>query len=410
MGSSGRERRSREPPDSSHRIGRNPLPRFAAGTRERARLRFPSDPGFCYLDVGNDGCFDAGTDTGPIDASLQAGRFPDPSPPGEDLPTDPGSIVCPPSVTTLALPFGEKTDWRTAAGSDILIFGARMLYRSLAGDGQSDDQIEMRSGRSLYLGKELMVASRHADPSIAVLLQAEDDVTIDGGVRVIKSCNNPGDCHPVRVVSVGGDVELGAKTKYFGSEVDISAAGSVTLEPKVQVKTYTFAGASIDAGGVLEMTQPKYQTSRLRFWTQGIVVHGTGAFQASESTLDWDAGFAAVIADALKLDVEADLSIRGDSIQVGGPAKSKMRTRRPFSEIDLTAPGAISLSNADLTSFDILLDTAGTTLTLAESRAKALQAGSTTTVQTGAGSTCDFTGTQFLGTTLGHDCGTVIGP
>ncbi len=49
----------------------------------------PSDPGFCYRDVGNDGCFDGGVDDGPIKAEIE-GQFSFPPFP------DPGSIVCPP--------------------------------------------------------------------------------------------------------------------------------------------------------------------------------------------------------------------------------------------------------------------------------------------------------------------------
>ncbi len=54
----------------------------------------PSDPGFCYRDIGNDGCFDSGTDVGPITAAIEASSTP-------SAPI-PGSIVCPPSVSSLA--------------------------------------------------------------------------------------------------------------------------------------------------------------------------------------------------------------------------------------------------------------------------------------------------------------------
>ena len=73
-----------------------------------AEYTCPSDPGFCYFDVGNDGCFDGGTDAGPINADLEAGAFPPVGPP------DPGSIVCPPSVKKLAVT--GPASWETAVG------------------------------------------------------------------------------------------------------------------------------------------------------------------------------------------------------------------------------------------------------------------------------------------------------
>ena len=64
-----------------------------------------SDPGFCYRDVGGDGCYDAGTDEASIDGALtDAG--------GYEATT--GSIVCPPSVKKL-VGAGESMSWTVPA-------------------------------------------------------------------------------------------------------------------------------------------------------------------------------------------------------------------------------------------------------------------------------------------------------
>src|SRR6185436_14403237 len=100
----------------------------------------PTDPGFCYLDVGNDGCFDSGTDVGPIDDQLETGDFP--SPPG---PPDPGSIVCPPRVKTLTTTNG--IDWHTAAGGSILLHAARI--NAIPQPFVSTELIRMDSGERI---------------------------------------------------------------------------------------------------------------------------------------------------------------------------------------------------------------------------------------------------------------------
>src|SRR6185369_16768742 len=76
----------------------------------------PSDPGFCYRDFGDDGCFDVGVDDGPINDEIEAqSTFPG-SP-------DPGSIVCPPSVLELVATGGAMR-LATATGSSILFYDA----------------------------------------------------------------------------------------------------------------------------------------------------------------------------------------------------------------------------------------------------------------------------------------------
>jgi len=87
-----------------------------------AQYPCPSDPGFCYFDVGNDHCFDPQTDSGPIDEALNS-----------DFPAfgespDPGSMVCPPSVRNLST---LARSWRTAPGGDVLLYAARLVNRDL---------------------------------------------------------------------------------------------------------------------------------------------------------------------------------------------------------------------------------------------------------------------------------------
>lgn len=76
----------------------------------------PSDPGFCYFDRANDGCFDVGTDDAPSEAEfLQLPYYP--------FPSEPGSVICPPSVTELKL---FRAFWRLEPGGEVLLYGAHL--------------------------------------------------------------------------------------------------------------------------------------------------------------------------------------------------------------------------------------------------------------------------------------------
>lgn len=90
-----------------------------AGFAAAAEYPCPSDPGFCYLDVDSDGCFDEGTDDGPLDDRLSSGSFP----PDGQRPDDSASIVCPPSVRELRIAPTERVTWLTGFGGHILLFG-----------------------------------------------------------------------------------------------------------------------------------------------------------------------------------------------------------------------------------------------------------------------------------------------
>ncbi len=377
----------------------------------------PTDPGFCYFDVGNDGCFDGGTDTGPIDDQLEAGPFPSPLPPGDDLPVAPGSIVCPPSVKRLDLPYGTATDWRTALGSDIKIFGAKIIYKATFVQGQSDDQITLRSGGDLVLVKPMSITSRNAAIPRPVGLHAEGDVMIEDGIQVKKSCPTPGQCQRVEIFSTTGDVTFGEKSKNSGSRFDVTSGNDIVLGDKSRITTYQISeGIRLEAVGQLSMSRPKIKTGDLRVATNGVTITGIGVFKTEDGT-SIDAGTGDLVAEALKFDSRNSLfEFQGESILIGTPTGKTSKLKAKKGSLHFIATDEISIVNTKIiVERDVLLDQGGTTLSVLATRIQgsgqySVTGFSTTTIQTGPGSVCNLTDTDFVSMILADDCGTVVGP
>lgn len=372
------------------------------GRAEAARsLEYPcpSDPGFCYFDVANDGCFDPGTDAGPIEDALRAGPFPDPLPTFGDLPTTPGSIVCPPSVKKLELSRLRATEWRTAPGSDILIYGAKLSNRPLP--VISGDDLRFHAGRDLLIEKRIASSTR----PFRIVAQAERNVTWNSGARAVGV---------IQIDAFGGDVALGPRTSWRGQFFRVLAGGNVTLGDKVRVTTATGAGALttwIRASGRVDMTRPRIKSDQIVVASEGLAIHLGGTLRTTGYPYDvrLEAGTGDVEIDAVSVSV-LDFAVSGARIELGqvGARKSKLKGE----DLSFDSASSIAIANVDLKGIgdsSVLVTTPGAPVALTESRVSSKGAGEMT-ISTGGGSTCDLTGTQLSSTTLSHDCGVVIGP
>lgn len=117
----------------------------------------PSDPGFCYRDVANDGCFDSGVDEGPINDEIEG---------YEEFPVvpEPGSIVCPPSVLELT-PSDTSIRLETLPGSSIMLYGARII---------TSGAFALVSGGEALVGGRVLVGG-----SISSVVIAEENIYVE---------------------------------------------------------------------------------------------------------------------------------------------------------------------------------------------------------------------------------------
>lgn len=369
----------------------------------------PSDPGFCYLDVANDGCFDAGTDTGPIDAMLEAGSFPDPSPPGFELPADPGSIICPPSVGQLA-PSGS-VDWRTGVGGHVRLFEAEVLR---PGDpGFSGEEVTIVSGGDLQLGEEI------AKRSGSVFLLASDDVVIHGSIRGGQF---------VVIDSAGGSVWVGPKVRLQAKvgHVRLESGGDLTMEDKVLIQESTSGTGSpqISAGGALTMANVKVKTKR-RVQMAAASIRGLGKTTVRSTgggavpptcEMDFSSDSAGSIwFDRLVLKGVGQACFSGGSVRIGdGVRRSKVTVKPALNgphEVRVSVDGSVDLDRLSIVAPSVDITTSGTEVVVTDGLLKATGGTpGTTTLTTGIGSTCDLTGTKLKNMTLSEDCGVLIGP
>lgn len=73
----------------------------------------PSDPGACFVDLDNDGCFDAESDTLGVETQMVAADF-------DTIDFGPGAgLVCPPSVKRLDI-VGIDVTWRSRGDATFL--------------------------------------------------------------------------------------------------------------------------------------------------------------------------------------------------------------------------------------------------------------------------------------------------
>lgn len=345
----------------------------------------PADPGFCYRDVADDGCFDPGTDEGPIDAELLSSSTFDPAPP-------PGSIICPPSVQKLEAPSTMLI--ATPSGSSIRIYGKPRISPGL----------ELRSGG------EILLAGRVSLPGLApgnqrVYLDAEETIWLEASTRPTGFAN--GVARPqVRATSVNGDVVVGPKNKIKAGRVTLEApAGSVTILDGVN---FHDQGVAIHAGGTV-LTKDLRMRDDLGVAGAQVELAGTTAVRKGNVSV------RALVGDVLidRLIAGGDVVLTGEDVTLGravlGPPRpSRMRDRF----VRISATGAIQITNfAQSPDLNSLIETTGTSISMLFSKVKGK--GSTLPdyeIIAGPGSVCDLTGSSFRKIELAVSCDTVVGP
>lgn len=365
-----------------------------AGSASSLEYSCPADPGFCYLDVEDDGCFDAGTDAGPIDAALEAGEFPSPLPPGDALPTAPGGIVCPPSVRRLNL-VGAGTDWRTAPGSDIVLHAAQLVVLHFG-------PIELYSGGDLVMSSAIRrVIHNGFQP---VHLRGEGDVVF-AGLRARGS-------NGLEVESVSGNVTVAAKAKIaaatiFGTSPVFRAAQDVIFEEKIS----TNRRLEIHAGRDLFFDDPRFKTKGATsggFWATARHVATTGKLRlGSDASIDIIASGDVTI-EKLVTGPSLSLHVTADTISLGGPS-SPSKTSASGTLLATTSLRVQKLraKPSPTLRFEVL----GTDLWVTDGSFKTAGGlAGTVDVVGGTGSTCDLTGTTFEPVYLATSCTTVVGP
>lgn len=368
------------------------LARIAAA----AEYPCPSDPGFCYRDVGDDGCFDSGLDEGPINNLLEAGNY---------APAD-GSIVCSPGVKLELQPFSFR--WETTSGSGIFLYEVKL------------------KGESAQLTH--------------LWIDSAEDVVLTGTATTFRSFRvEAGADADVRAKLKAGSVdvfsqdrtELYASTSITAGSVGIHGDGSVVVEEKVRVRAtnsgeHGAARLLVTSFGDIAMTSPRLWTKRstngteaqLRLSGDNITLAGTA--KLTGENVQVEAGGAFTV-DQVKLIAPAgvdapQVSIEAATVEIGreqnGKLKrSRIRAKSPSepSTIDIVASGAVVLRDLDLQFAHSVV--AGAEVSLLDSRVLGSKFGAATVhIASDPGMVCDLSGTLIAGATLTTDCGSVVGP
>ncbi len=329
----------------------------------------PSDPGFCYFDVADDGCFDPGTDDGPIDDLLgSGGTYPGPVPPH-------GSIVCPPSVKkipSLRPPGTVDVSWKTAPGSDILIHAANLSQKS--------GNVRVVSGNRLLLGGKVSVGDWSFQAEVA------GDFELEGSIRgVTKQFGGS------IIIDVEGNAVLHEKSKLIADGVILDVAGDVTAHDR-----FRGSGLVVTAGGRLEMTNPKLSGNVVQLTANDVLVHGRGDLKASKGAARIEiTATGDITADALKLSGE-EISVAANALTVGQPdgsgtiAASKIkgiRLSQADRTIEITTPNGLTLRKATLLAQQIdLVASNATNVVITSSRLRGVSPLDQVNLSTGPGS------------------------
>lgn len=352
----------------------------------------PSDPGFCYFDVGNDGCFDSPADTGPITADLEAGIYPDPGPPVA------GSIVCPPSVKKLnAL---AKIEWSTATGGDILMYDVKIKASG----------VDCDAGGELHFDGKIISGG-------GLFLRADGDVSIDG--RFVAKDGQ------LYIESINGSMALADRTNIKARNtvwVRTYNDGDIVVGNKSKLKSKDGAPSIISEGDATTSNVFMQGGGGVSIRGDNITMVGRSTMQALR---DDDYGHVSINTNLGEVGkVEIDWLIasgRGAFINVGSFAlglpingevkKSKIKSSR--GNIFIDADGPITLDRVTMTTpkewlgpRGVDLETEGTQLDLLSSSVR----GGFFRLETAPGGTCDITGTTWTNVTPTFNCDTVVGP
>lgn len=260
----------------------------------------PNDPGFCYFDVANDGCFDGGVDTGPIDADLEAGAYNVGAP-------APGSIVCPPSVKRLNLV--AEGQWETSPRGHILIYAAKVSQKT-------DERLTIDSGG------DLLVQGRVSAKNVTELLAA-------GAIELGRGVGVGGTSGFISVHADNGDLTLADRANIKGYSVSLRTitSGDILLGERVKIRNKTNGGGSVNVGaaGNLEATDLQVVGTSAGLGAGGdLLLSGISRFSVPPvddgGPLSLDAG-GVVRVESMRANVSSFFS-RADDVRIGLPNDS----------------------------------------------------------------------------------------
>lgn len=347
-----------------------------------------SDPGFCYRDFGNDGCFDGGTDDGPINSEIED---------SEEFPVspDPGSIVCPPSVGELTAS-DSSIRLETLPGSSILFYEARISVSA------SFDTIS---------GADLLLGGSKIDGSASQSHSAEADVHLEGRVQ-LSTFGTP----TFSLGASNGSIVLGekARIKTRGDTVLSAPTGGITLSKGVVLQSEGVV--QIDAGGIIEMTRPTVIAGILSLNASDVSIFEKGTLNTPFVVIDADPGDVEIERVTIKAGLQgflAPLVISGTNVTIGIPQNGRTRTSKikynGDQEVFIEASDTIDIDELVFQSrTDVNIDTTGLTADLTNSKLVGIKNHPTFELTAPAGSTCDITGTFVKKADLVADCETVI--
>jgi hypothetical protein len=354
---------------------------FALAAAPATALEYPcpTDPGFCYFDVADDGCFDGGVDDGPIDAALEAGAY---------APGVPGSIVCPPSVKKLT---GQSTiNWQTEAGGDIRIYGARI--------GMSGDQhLLFTAGGRVDVEGQIATAG-------FILIRGDEGVSLDG--RFASSDDN------VTVRSENGDIDVAERSSFKtrgSNRLITNNGGAITVGSRVKMRS-KFGSSGIEADGAAHTTDLVIVGDGGE--VRGSTVEMTGRTIVGIPSSD-DGGFFQIGGGTVDIEVirakAGFISVNATgNLSIGGPGQPS-RLRSGEEDVLVFSGGDVRFENVRISTPKSESFAVTTTSGLIELLDSFVRAGAFELSPTSP-STCDVTGTSWKKVDPVFDCDVVVGP
>lgn len=356
-----------------------------------------TDPGFCYLDVGGDNCWDDGTDTGPIDALL-AGTY---------APGTPGSIVCPPGAQPIIA--SQNIDWDTEPGGHILLYGTKV-------DAKDESDVRLTAGGRIFVNGQLKASDY-------LRLLAKDDVTLDGKF----SAPNRSVLPYLTIESLDANILLTSRTKLTAARLYVDADnGNVTFEDRVKIRGLpgeegNRGEVDITTGGHFSSLNLSVVADDARFTTTGNALYAgrtiIGVRNADGARLSvgstGDLTFEYILAKAPRVSIGGSASTTlGATGALPILRRSKLKSTDKFSaNIDLWSNGPLMVDFVKARApkhAELDLYSAGSSISFVNSSIKA--GGFRVRPQTSP-TTCDLTGSNWKTDSADFsDCDTLIGP
>src|SRR6185369_13618872 len=247
----------------------------------------PGEPDFVYLDVGNDGCFNSGTDTEIPEASL-VGTY-----------TTSGSIVVPHGVK-LEAPDGSNTDWHATR---LYLDGSVSNYSSFSFDGCS-----------IQIGAS------------AKLIGNDVHFGMSGGVMIVGDGATLTAITGILTMTGSATTDLGASTHLSGASVYLDVDNDILVREGASiVGTNGYVSISMNAGSELQ---------------SGVSVAATGSLSITASS-------TLTLGDGVSLEGESSASISANGITAGDGVKMSGGTVTTSGSGDLVAGDKFSVEATD---------------------------------------------------------------